>query len=74
MQSTQFPEVNKFLSYLIKNAKDQINPKKIILFGSRARGDAPIFLKFDLVNLNEAQPLLKKIKTSSQFQIKESHI
>lgn len=45
---TNDEQIFKFLTFVINKAKKQINPKRIILFGSRARGTANKFSDIDL--------------------------
>ncbi len=53
MDKKQDPSIEKEFAGFISQTKKEFSPKKIILFGSRARGDNKLYSDYDLIIVSD---------------------
>ena len=70
VQKQNDPTLNKIVDIIVRS----VYPKKIILFGSRARGDNSEGSDYDIFILNDSNENERKITTRIYKQFYEEHI
>ncbi|MCD6489457.1 MAG: nucleotidyltransferase domain-containing protein [Thermodesulfobacterium sp.] len=60
--ATKKEKAEKVLAKLVKFLKEELDPEKIILFGSRAKGKSAPYSDIDLAIEGSAKPLLKSLR------------
>jgi uncharacterized protein len=70
VQKQNDPTLNQIVDIIVRT----VSPKKIILFGSRARGDNSEDSDYDIFILNDSNENERKITTRVYKQFYEEHI